>query len=82
MDTNQPMQEKTRRFRASEIATLIFQIFFLHPRKSGNWNGKFLQKMNRTWICLMAGAIRHCLSKYLIGDKSLIEFKDETAASE
>ena len=76
------MQEKARRFRASEIVTLIFQIFFQRLRMRGNRDGKFLEKMNGTLICLVAGAIRHCLREYLIGDKSLIQFKYKTAASE
>ena len=76
------MQEKARRFRASEIVTLKFQIFFQRPRMRGNQDGKFFEKMNGSLICLMAGAIRHCLREYLIGDKSLIEFKYEKAASE
>ena len=76
------MQEKARRFRASEIVTLIFQIFIQHPRMRGNQDGKFLEKMHRTLICLVAGAIRHCLREYLVEYKSLIEFKYETAASE
>ena len=76
------MQEKARRFRASEIVTLIFQIFFQRPRMRGNRDGKFFEKMNGTLICLVAGAIRHCLREYLVGDKSLIEFKYEIAASE
>ena len=48
----------------------------------GNRDGKFFKKMNGTLICLVTGAIRHCLREYLIGDKSLIEFKYETEASE
>ena len=76
------MQENARRFRASDIVTLIFQIFFQCLRMRGNWDGKFLEKINRTRICLVAGAIRHCLREYLIGDKTLSEFKYETAASE
>ena len=76
------MQEKARRFRASQIVTLIIQIFFQHLRIMGNQDGKFLEKINRTRICLVAGAIRHCLREYLIGDKTLSEFKYETAASE
>ena len=76
------MQENARRFRASDIVTLIFQIFFQCLRMRGNWDGKFLEQMNRTLICLVAGAIRHCLKVYLIGDKSLIQFKYKTAASE
>ena len=76
------MQEKVRRFRASEIVTLIFQMFFQYPKMRGNRDGKLFEIMNGTLICLVAGAIRHCLREYLIGDKSLIEFKYETAASE
>lgn len=48
----------------------------------GNRDGKFLDKINGTLICLVAGAIRHCLREYHIGDKSLIEFKYEIAVSE
>ena len=81
-DANLPMLEKARRFRASEIVTVIFQIFFLCPRMRGNRDGKFFAKMNGTLICLVAGKIKHSLREYLIGDKSLIEFKYETAASE
>ena len=38
--------------------------------------------MNRTLICLVGVAIRQCLREYLVGDKILIEFEYETAASE
>ena len=76
------MQENTRPFTASEIVSLIFQIFFQRPRMRGKRDSKFFDKMNGTLICLVAGAIRHCIREYLIGDKSLIEFKYETAASE
>ena len=48
----------------------------------GNRDGKFFEKMNGSLICLVAGAIRYCLREYLIGDKSLTEFKYEKAASE
>ena len=76
------MQEKARRVRASEIVTLIFQRFFQRPKIKGNQDKKSFEKMNGTLICLVAGAIRHCLREYIIGDKILIEFKYETRASE
>ena len=76
------MPEKARRFRASEIVTLIFQLFFQRPRLRDNRDGKFFEKMNRTLIRLVGGAIRQCPREYLVGDKILIEFEYETAASE
>ena len=45
----------------------------------------FFDKMNGTVICLLAGAIRHYLREYQLGDRlknNLIEFKYETAASQ
>ena len=76
--------EKGRRFRASEIVTLIFEIFFERPKMRGNRDETFFGKMNGTFICLVAGVIRHCLREYQLGDRlknNLIEFKYETAAS-
>ena len=77
-------QEKGRRFRASEIVTLIFEIFFERPKMRSNRDETFLDKMNGTFICLVTGAIRHCLREYQLGDRlknNLIQFKFETAAS-
>ena len=50
----------------------------------GNREETFFDKMNGTFIYLVAGAIRHCLREYQLVDRlknNLIEFKYETAAS-
>ena len=54
-------QEKGSRFKASEIVTRIFEIFFEWLKMSGNRDETIFGKMNGTFICLVAGAIRHCL---------------------
>ena len=77
-------QEKGRRFKACEIFPIIFEIFFKWHKMRGNRNEIFLVKMNETFICLLAVAIRHCLRAYQIGDRlknNHIEFKYEMAAS-
>ena len=51
---------------------------------SSNPDKTFFGKMNGTFICLVAGAIKHCLREYQLGDRlknNVIEFKYETAAS-
>ena len=77
-------QEKGRRFRASKIVTIIFEIFLEWPKIRGNRDETFFGKMNGTFICLVVGAIRHCLREYQLGNRlknNLIEFKYEMATS-
>ena len=49
---------------------------------SGNQDGKSLETMTGTQICLVEEAIKYCLEEYLIGYKSLIEFQYEIGPSE
>ena len=49
----------------------------------GNRDETFFGNMNESFICLVAGAIRHCLREYQLVDRlknNLSEFKYEMAA--
>lgn len=76
-------QSKTRRFRASEIVTLIFEVFFQRPKLRGNKDKGFFDKINHVLVCLVAAAIRHSLKEIRAGNREeTVEFKYETGASE
>ena len=73
----------SRCFRVEEIIILIFDMFFLPPKMSGNRNKQFFDKINASFVCLIAAAIRNSLREHLLGNKlkDKVDFKYETSAS-
>ena len=69
-------------FRASEIVTVIYELFFQRQKMRGNRDTTFFDEINPVFVCLVASALQHCLKEWKGGDRTkvLVEFKYETAA--
>ncbi|KAF8415069.1 hypothetical protein EV426DRAFT_701826 [Tirmania nivea] len=71
------------RFRASEIVTAIYELFFQRQKIRGNRDPTFFDKINSVFICLVALALQHCLKEWKTGERTkvLVDYKYETAAA-
>ncbi|KAF8416219.1 hypothetical protein EV426DRAFT_703734 [Tirmania nivea] len=65
------------RFRASEIVTAIYELFFQWQKMRGNRDPTFFDKINSVFICLVASALQYCLKKWKTGEhtKVLVNYK-------
>jgi len=68
------------RLRVEEIVTIIYQKYFQGPKRKGNREPDFLEKINGVFICFVATTIRHCLKAWRTGEcaERVTEFKYET----
>ena len=61
---------------------LIYEMFFKRPRMRGRRDSSFFDKINGSFVCLMAVTIQHCLKEWKEGQIGARDFKYETAADE
>jgi len=70
-------------FKAAEITEIIFRKYFAGIKMRGHADEGFFEAINEVFICLVASAIRHCLTFWETGvfirSSKKMDFKYDTA---